>query len=207
MAIPGDRIAASARASAVALIERISGSAGASAAGAAGAIDNAHTIVPNILRSTDAQVADFNRFLQHPVVWANDMNCYARASVGARHINEVLGHGLSPTDDAFNAAIAILEAPPNRGWSFHAGVAMRDSAGDVKVIDHLTRSEPMLLEDWARTYGVEADKTFLVSPWAGSKVKSNTADAGTWRWIDDALTSTWERPTRWGVDVRGGLGR
>jgi hypothetical protein len=203
MAVAGETLLASARSSAMAFVRRVAGDGHAAAAAMPDALATAHTIKPTLIPMSGAQIDDFNAFLQHTVVWENDMNCFARASLGARHVNEVLGHGLTPADDAFNAAVAILEAPPGRGWSFHAGIAVKDEHGETWIIDHLTDDAPNRLKDWSDAYGVSKENTYVVSPFAGSKVKSNTTDPQTWSWIERALNGTWKHPAKYGVQVRG----
>lgn len=206
MPIPGMAVARSVRSNGIAFIHRVADSALGSARGADGAIAAAHAIEPKLLPVASAQVNDLHAFLQRPIVWANDMNCFAKASVSARHVNEVLGRGLTPVDDAFHAAIAILPAPPTaNGWSFHAGVVVQDAKRGPVVIDHLTdaaQSSPMPLAEWGRTYGVALDDIRVVSPWAGTAgVKGDLTDAGTWKWIREALPETWGNARKYGVQV------
>lgn len=199
-------MAASVRANGIGFIQRVAGSAGGVAKQMPEAVANARHIEPTILPATAQQLDDLNKFLAKPIVWANDMNCFAKANVSTRHINEVLGRGLTPVDDAYHAGIAILPAPPTaNGWSFHAGVVVRDEQRGLVVIDHLTpaaQKQPLELEAWGKTYGVPLEKIRVVTPWSGTAgVMSESTPAASWSWIKNALTKTWNEADTYNVTV------
>lgn len=203
MAVPGEIVHASTRTAAIEFIRRMANSArGSLAAAPSGAVARAGGLNVKLVEMARAQADDFARFLHHPVVWGDDMICYGRASVGARLINEVGGRGLGPTEDSLTAAVAILRAPPSAThWSFHAGIAVKPQGGPVHIIDPYTRSGLIPIDKWAKTYGRTGAEIEIVSPFAGSRVNNSTTTAGTWSWIEQALTKTWKQADNYDVEV------
>lgn len=205
MPVPGEAVRGIVRDVGKSFIGRVAASGERAAAAAAGDVANAHALKVSVLPMSTENMTAFNAFLRKPIVWANDMNCFAKASVSARHINMVGGRGLTPAETAMDAAIAILPAPPSaRNWSFHAGVVVRDESSGLHVIDHLTSARPMPFERWARTYGVKPEDARIVSPFAGTAgVKGTMTDEATWKWIGSALQDTWDGARKYRVQVGG----
>lgn len=102
----------------------------------------------------------------------DDGECYSRGVVGAAHLNERFGAGLTAgPNDAVRAAVAVVATSRRQtGWTFHAAPAFAAEDGSVRIVDHLlgrragTPSGVFSVDDWARHVGRRASDVRIQHP-------------------------------------------
>jgi hypothetical protein len=93
-------------------------------------------------------------------VWANDLLCRQRATVGASLLQRaVTGSMRAPVDGAFAAGVVVGRSPGISlwGWDFHAAIAYREEGSrGIRVVDHLLFDRPVSLSRWQQAIGARA---------------------------------------------------
>lgn len=101
-------------------------------------------------------------------VWANDLLCRQRATLGASLVQRaVTGSMRGPVDGAFAAGVVVGRSPGISlwGWDFHAAVAYREQGSrGIRVVDHLLFDRPVSLSRWQQAIGAKASDVTIESP-------------------------------------------
>lgn len=101
-------------------------------------------------------------------VWANDLLCRQRATVGAALLQRgATGSLAAGSQDAIAAGVVVGTSPGIRrwGWDFHAATAFRQvGERGVRVHDPLLFERPVPLSRWMRGIGATAADTTIETP-------------------------------------------
>ncbi len=174
------------------------------------AANNAPHLEPEIVPITKEMYDAHAKYLKGLVVWKNDHNCLARASLGVEHINRVHGIGDVASTKQAAAALAIIRKEDNPSlsnadWPFHAGVAvMPKGAREPMIIDYLGNQQPKPLSEWARYYSADPAKIDIrpvFGSWKTDAPNLCPGDFGyvgpaSFGWMEENLNATWDKYTR-----------
>lgn len=140
-------------------------------------------------------------------VWVDEGNCFNRAMLGAHMLDDMVGLGAGPTDDAFAAGIAINRYFNAAGYDsgFHAAVALRPKGSSETMVVDLLPGHPRIekLSSWSSD-----PDPMLLRPFAGTGLWNGTSHRSEWvghQYFDFArsqLDDTWRAAEDHGVRVR-----
>jgi hypothetical protein len=142
-------------------------------------------------------------------VWANDLLCRQRATLGASLLQRsATGSMRAPVDGAFAAGVVVgCSAGISRwGWDFHAAIAYREEGSrGIRVVDHLLFDRPVPLSRWQQAIGARASDVTIESAfhaYPGTTEPPTALLQQTWDRIPDGYTLPGElRLTPGGTDT------
>ena len=126
-------------------------------------------------------------------VWANDLLCRQRATVGAALLQRgATGQLAAPAEDAIAAGVVIGTSRGINlwGWDFHAATAYRQvGERGIRVHDPLLFDRPVSLTRWSQAIGTTPSDVMIETPLLAHRPFLDGGDMAPTALLDE----TWDR--------------